>query len=231
MSSASELSSSSSLSSFEEEAERFVARRRKARKNSKTKGKRGGSKPGKRRNIDRKRVLYNELLMNDYFVANPTYDHKFFRRRFRMRRELFDTILNAVLEHDSYFAPGVDCCGVQSFSTHQKITCALRYMAYGSSADQLDELLRFGESTEGLVVNKFCRAMIQVFGPTYLRPPNAEDLEMILKGYEATGWIGCMGCIDVMKWVWKNCPMAWRGQYQGRETHPTIALEAVVDSR
>ena len=104
-------------------------------------------------------------------------------------------------------------------------------MAYGSSADQLDELLRFGESTVALVVDKFCRAVIQVFGPTYLRPPNAEDLELILKGYEATGWIGCMGFIDVMKWVWKNCPMAWRGQYQGRETHPTIALEAVVDSR
>jgi len=56
-------------------------------------------------------------------------------------------------------------------------------------------------------------------------------LRQILAGYEEKGWIGCMGCIDVMKWVWKNCPMAWRGQYQGKETHPTVELEAVVDSR
>ena len=98
MSTESELSSCcSSLSSFEEVAETFVARRRIARINGKPKGKGGGSKPGKRRNIDRKRVLYNTLLMNDYFVVNPTYDHKFFRRRFRMRRELFDIILNGCL--------------------------------------------------------------------------------------------------------------------------------------
>ena len=224
-------SSSGSLSSFEEDSQRFVARRRGRRKSSRKKGKGGGSRPGKSANINRNRVLYNQLLMADYFVPHPTYNTVQFRRRFRMRRSLFDTILSAVLDHDSYFAPGVDCCGLASFSTHQKITCALRYMAYGMCADQLDELLRFGQTTVALVVDRFCRAIIDIFGPTYLRPPNAEDLRMIMSDYADKGWIGCMGCIDVMKWVWKNSPMGWRGQYKGRETHPTIALEAVVDSR
>ena len=131
--------SSSSLdeeSSFEEAAMKLVARRRKERKGTQTKKKRGGSHPGKRPNKNRNRVLYHELLMRDYFVANPIYDSKDFRRRFRMRRELFDRILNSVVEYDSYFKCGVDCCGVKSFSSHQKITCALRYMAYGGSADQ-----------------------------------------------------------------------------------------------
>jgi len=41
--------------------------------------------------------------MADYFVANPTYDAMQFCHCFRMRRELFDTILADVLEHDSYF--------------------------------------------------------------------------------------------------------------------------------
>ena len=95
----------------------------------------------------------------------------------------------------------------------------------------MDENLGFGESTVGKVVDSFFRAIVDVFGPTYLRPPTEQDMQNILAGYEQKGWIGCMGCIDVMKWVWKNCPMAWRGQYQGRETHPTIALEAIVDSR
>ena len=104
-------------------------------------------------------------------------------------------------------------------------------MAYGMCADQLDELLRFGQTTVALVVDKFCRAIIDVFGPTYLRPLNAEDLRMIMSDYVDKGWIGCMGCINVIKWVWKNCPMGWKGQYKGKETRPTIALEAVVDSR
>ena len=95
----------------------------------------------------------------------------------------------------------------------------------------MDETLRFGSSTVGKVVDRFCRAIIEIYGPTYLRPPNEQDLKQIMTGYEDKGWIGCMGCIDVMKWVWKNCPMAWRGAYQGRETHLTVSLEAVVDSR
>jgi len=43
--------------------------------------------------------------------------------------------------------------------------------------------------------------------------------------------VGLGACIDVMKWQWKNCPMAWRGAYQGKERVPTVALEAIVDHR
>ena len=258
LSSASSGSLSSLDSSFDEASKKFVACRRKKRTTTTTASKKGGSLPGKRRNRNRNRELYHNLLMSDYFTTNPTYDDCQFRRRFRMRQQLFDKIMTDVVAHDSYFADGVDACGVKSFSSYQKLTCALRYMAYGGCADRwvvvvvvvfsfflllltgllsfafctrLDETLRFAESTVAKVVDRFCRAIIEVYSSTYLRPPNEEDMKMILSRYEDLGWVGCMGCIDVMKWVWKNCLMAWRGSYQGKETHPTVALEAVVDSR
>jgi hypothetical protein len=53
--------------------------------------------------------------------------------------------------------------------------------------------------------------------PFTFAPPNKEDLQKILAEYAKKGWVGCMGCIDVMKWLWKNCPMSWRGAYQGKE--------------
>ena len=144
MSSSSESSSSGSLSSssldeessFDEEAMKFVARRRKERKRTQTKKKRGGSLPGKHPNLNRNRELYQELLIKDYFCANPTYDDCQFRRHFRMRRQLFDKVMCDVVSHDRYFADGVDACGVKFFSSYQKITCALRYMAYGGYADR-----------------------------------------------------------------------------------------------
>ncbi|KAL7474615.1 hypothetical protein ACHAW6_000582 [Cyclotella cf. meneghiniana] len=40
---------------------------------------------------------------------------------------------------------------------------------------------------------------------------------------------GMLGSLDVTKVHWKNCPTALKGQYQGRETYATIALECVVD--
>jgi len=34
--------------------------------------------------------------------------------------------------------------------------------------------------------------------------------------------------IDCMHWIWKNCPMAYQGQYKGKEKHATIVLEAIA---
>ncbi len=48
----------------------------------------GGSRMG-RRYIYRERERAHERLFEDYFSENPTYDSVKFRRRFRMRRELF----------------------------------------------------------------------------------------------------------------------------------------------
>lgn len=191
----------------------------------------GGSSRGKAANIERNREKHHVILMEDYFNESCTYDANAFRRRFRMRPVVFDRILDALVEHDEYFVQKRDAVHVLGFSSHQKITCALRFLAYGTSADQLDEYIRMAESTTLENLRHFCEGIIACFGPTYLRPPTVEDFKEILKRYEKEGWVGCMGCIDVMKWVWKNCPMAWRGAYQGKEKVPTIALEAVVDSR
>jgi len=103
-------------------------------------------------------------------------------------------------------------------------------LAYAPSADQLDEYVRLAESTILLATERFCQAVIDAFGPLYLRSPSKEDLELILSISERQGFSGCLGSLDVMKWQWKNCPMAWRGSYtSGKEKYPTIGLEAVVD--
>ncbi len=47
--------------------------------------KRGGSVPGRKANINRDRLRGNQRLYKDYFAESPVYDHKLFRRRFRMR--------------------------------------------------------------------------------------------------------------------------------------------------
>ncbi|CAN1298897.1 hypothetical protein LINPERPRIM_LOCUS23989 [Linum perenne] len=38
-----------------------------------------------------------------------------------------------------------------------------------------------------------------------------------------------LGSIDCMHWPWKNCPVAWKGQFtRGDQGVPTIMLEAVA---
>jgi hypothetical protein len=60
---------------------------------------RGDSKPVKRRNINRHHQADAMLLDADYFNDNMTHSPKEFRRRFRMKKELFLKIVYGVREY------------------------------------------------------------------------------------------------------------------------------------
>ncbi|ETV81271.1 hypothetical protein H257_05835 [Aphanomyces astaci] len=91
------------------------------------------SNKGKRPNIDSKCAQYDLLLRADYFDSVPTYDDSHFRRRFRIRQSLFLQIANDLAHQDPYFHRP------QGFSTLQKVAECVRYLATGSSIDDLDD--------------------------------------------------------------------------------------------
>ena len=53
--------------------------------------------------INRGREAGHVRLWNDYFSANPTCGEDLFRRHFRMSRDLFLCIVDAVKDHDNFF--------------------------------------------------------------------------------------------------------------------------------
>ena len=149
-----------------------------------------------------------------------------------MRQSLFLHIMNdLVVKKPTEFSQRFDALGIPGLSPQQKMMVALRMLAYGASADQLDEYIHMSESSILKFLKLFCQATIEIYGNQYLRKPTAKDLGQVLKLHESKGWPGMLGCLDVMHWEWKNCPVAWRGAFQGKEGVPTVALEAVVDHR
>ncbi|XP_020152263.1 uncharacterized protein [Aegilops tauschii subsp. strangulata] len=151
-----------------------------------------------------------KLLHMDYFAPNPTVpDDPWFRRYFRMRKPLFLRIVKGVEEHKDYFKLTRHCCGQLSFFAKQKCTTALRMLALGTAADAVGEMVRMGESTCLKTSVKFARAVVELFGPEYLREPNAQDTEKLAIG-ETRGFPGMLGSIDCMHWQWKNCPKVSR---------------------
>ncbi|XP_021771793.1 uncharacterized protein LOC110735927 [Chenopodium quinoa] len=109
----------------------------------------------------------------------------------------------------------------------QKCTAAIRMLAYGCSADQV-EYLKLGASTTKECLGQFFDGVIAQFAIEYLRNPTSEDIQRLLREGEDRGFPGMLGSIDCMHWVWKNCPGGWKGMYQGRSEATTVILEAVA---
>ena len=188
----------------------------------------GGSVFG-RKKLWRERIEGHNKLMRMYFNDDATFPESYFRRRFRMSKDLFKKIAGKVAKYDRFFEQRRNAAGELGHSTYQKITAALRMLAYGIPADLIDDHLAMGESTAIMCVKRFAVAIVQVFGATYLRAPNAEDTARLLEENAARGFPGMLGSIDCMHWSWKNCPAAWHGQFKGQKKDSTIILEAVAD--
>ena len=80
----------------------------------------------------------------------------------------------------------------------KKITAALRMLAYGASADQMDEMARMGKSTILESLMRFCSAIEFMYTVEYLRRPTEMDLQRLLKKGEMRGFPRMIGSIDCM---------------------------------
>ena len=108
------------------------------------------------------------------------------------------------------------------------MTAALRMLAYGMSADSIDEYVRIGESIAIECVKRFYQGVVEIFGLEYLRSPNAVDISRLLRKANQCGFLGMLGSLDCMHWEWKNCPAAYHEMYTGYVHRPTIVLKAVA---
>jgi hypothetical protein len=192
------------------------------------KRKRGGSTVG-RKFVFRDRETYHTNLYNDYFSETPTYGPMKFRRRFRMRRELFLRIVDSVVKFDPWFEQKIDGLGRLGLSSLQKCTTAIHMLAYGMAADACDEYCRLGGSTAHECMRRFVIAIRGSFESRYLRQPTREDFECQMRINKDRGFPGMFGSLDCMHWTWKNCPVAWQEQFQDKDKNRSIILEAIAD--
>jgi len=181
--------------------------------------------------------------MRDYFGVDerpPVFDEKDFERRFRLPRGVFDRLYRGLL-CALYFQQSLNATGKPQSTTLQKLTAALRVLAFGVAYDSLDEhfrlsettacetVHRLSETTACETVHRFARFVIEKYKPVHLHVPTLADLQRVMGVYEEAGFPGCMGCVDCSLWIWKSCPMSQHGQYQGNSKKRSIVLEAVAD--
>ncbi|XP_068309749.1 uncharacterized protein [Pyrus communis] len=167
----------------------------------------------------------HDRMMKDYFIERPRYPPYDFQRRYRMRIEFFESILN---DHNHYFARKIDAVGRQSLSPHQKLTSAFQMLANGCSVNSIDECCRLAKSTSIKNLKRFCKAIEAIYKAIYLCKPNYEDLKRLLCKADKRGFPVMIRSLDCMHWEWKNCPTVWAVQFKGHHNKPTIVLVAVA---
>ncbi|XP_008230763.1 PREDICTED: uncharacterized protein LOC103329998 [Prunus mume] len=101
-------------------------------------------------------------------------------------------------------------------------------LAYGASADQVDEVVGMGKSTTLEALVRFCYAVENLYTKDYLCRPTPRDLQRLLQKAETREFSGMIGSIDCMHWQWKNYPTALQGDYRNRKGQKSIILEAIA---
>jgi hypothetical protein len=115
-----------------------------------------------------------------------------------MCKAMFIDICHAATKRNVYFHQRLNAAGLPGFATVQKITAIVHMLAYGGPANQLDEYFRMGESTILETVNQFTRTIVDIYGATYLRQPNAYDIVRLLHIGEQRGFLEMLGSLDCM---------------------------------
>ncbi|CAN6691177.1 unnamed protein product [Malus baccata var. baccata] len=85
--------------------------------------------------------------------------------------------LDVVLECNKIY----DAFHVLGLILEQKITASLRMLAYGASADQVDEIARMGKITVLESLIQFCSAIEAIYTNEYLRTPTPRDMRRLLR--------------------------------------------------
>lgn len=114
-----------------------------------------------------------------------------------MPSRLFKKLLNDIPAANPYFEQKPDAAKRLGASPLQKLTAAVRRLAYGVSSDILDEYRRLSETSVAKSTIELCKTICDIYGSDYLRLTNNEELISILKINERRGFPGILGKISL----------------------------------
>ena len=101
-----------------------------------------------------------------------------------MRKSLYLKIVDFVVDHDAYFLQNRDCNNFLGFTPIQKCAAAVRLVASGASADEMDNRYRLVKSTILETLRRFCDAIIEIFSERHMRSPDENHLKQLLRIHE-----------------------------------------------
>jgi hypothetical protein len=171
-------------------------------------------------------------VYDDYFSPTYKFQDYQFERNFRITKAMAEIILLECGNSSRFFTNTTDALGKRSICPKVKLLMALKLLGFGSAAPVCIEYFQMGLSTARLCMLTMikCIAESDALNGKFLRQMTRSDAKTVsTMHHEQHGIEGMIGSIDCMHMRWKNCPVAWHGQFQGKEKKATIVLEAMCE--
>lgn len=159
-------------------------------------------------------------IYRDYLGEDPNFGNQF-EKIFRITQFIFHRIFGAVAERDTFFQYKPNPISKKGIYPECKVMIALKQLAYGCAPTAFLDYFQMGETTARDSLKRFCKAVASSdLRDQYLRKMTPQDALRVSKLHEDMfGVPGIMGCLDCMHVYWRTCPLAWQGQYKGKEAH------------
>ena len=170
----------------------------------------------RKRNKRRDFSATSERFEGFYSSDQSVYSDADYERRFRMPKVLFTIIEQGITGRGEFVDGNKDATGKEGASAGVNLVAVLRVLAYVMAFDKVDELYELGETTTRKAFLCFLDVFLGKFRETYLRKPNEEYLKRILSIMDSRVFPGCICSWDCQHCSWKNCPVAWAGQHEGK---------------
>jgi Plant transposon protein len=129
---------------------------------------------------------------------------------------------------NDFYKDSYDATKRRSICVQVKLMMGLKCLSFGVSPS----LFQMGELTSILCVKNLCSVLCQDgdFRNYYLQAMNRADTKRVVELHNHHHGVNkLIGSLDCMHIGGKRCPLAWHGQFKGKEKAPTIVLEAYCD--
>nr|GEV04104.1 hypothetical protein [Tanacetum cinerariifolium] len=117
-----------------------------------------------------------------------------------MARPLFNRIVTVVTNYDPFLHNNTDCTGREGIFLLIKCTSTIHKLAYGVNGNFLDEYMKISERSSRTALDHFCEAVMEIYGPEFLRKPPVTDIEKLYRHHEEkhgfSGMLGSLNCTD-----------------------------------
>jgi hypothetical protein len=114
------------------------------------------------------------------------------------------------------------------------VLAVLKTLRFGVSFKAFEDYFQMSDATVRQSFHAMCAGIAsdeELLGAFLPNKMTRADAAAVVKNHKAKHHVDGLGfSLDCCHFKWKNCPTAWKGQFQGSKGYPSIVLEAGADN-